>query len=251
MSRTTFSASRPRRGGTYRPQLDHLEDRLAPGSLLGTLQPPGIDPGVAVAQRDHEANQLAFLAGLQVGPAKGLNPAPAPDLPGPGTGGGGGGGGGGITRGGPHAPTVTTSPVLNFGDLSLAPGSSTLMRTDNGVTIHLHTSGLAPGAYTFWWVVFNPGSPPVAGRAAGHVVGQSGIVNVSAHLRVGETVGDPPLPLVGVGTLQDARHAAIWLVVRYHGPVDPGHVYEQTHTFQPELGVGPPADVRITMHPAP
>jgi hypothetical protein len=49
--------------------------------------------------------------------------------------------------------------------------------------------------------------------------------------------------------LQDALHAEIRLVIRYHGPVIPGHVFEQTHTFQPELG--PAADLRITIHPPP
>jgi hypothetical protein len=206
------------------------------------------DPGVGVAQRNHEADQLALLAGLQPSPGKGLNPTPAPDLPAPLH----GAGGGGIALGAPSAPTVTTSPVVSFADHSIVlPGSSTLMRTDNAVTIHLHTSGLQPGAYTFWWAVFNPGQTvPVVGRAAGHVVGQSGIANVSAYLRVGETVGDPPLAGFE-GTLQDARHAVIALVVRYHGPVDPGHVWEQTHTYQPELGFGPPADARITIHPPP
>jgi hypothetical protein len=145
----------------------------------------------------------------------------------------------------------TTSPVVSFANPSIVlPGSSTLTRTEHGVSIHLETSGLTPGhAYTFWWVVFNPGQTvPVIGRAAGLVVDRSGIADVSAHLNVGQTVGDPPL-MGFEGTLQDARHAEIRLVVRDHGPAIPGHIFEQTHTFQPELGVGPPADIRVTIHP--
>src|SRR5262249_39401512 len=203
MSRARSSFHRPRRGSTFRPQVEALEDRLPPGSLQG-----GPDP----------TPDLAFLAGIATSV---------------------------------HGAIQTTNPVLNRADFSLAPGSSTLTRTENGVTIRLTTSGLQPGAYTFWMRVDAPGAAPVAGRVAGHVVGESGIVNVAAHVNVGEIVGDPPLPLIGVGTLQDPLHATIRLVVRYHGPVDPGHVFEQTHTFQPELGAGPPADVRITIHPPP
>src|SRR5262245_39267204 len=122
MSRTPFTASRPRRGGTFRPQLEVLEHRLAPGSLSGAMG-PSPDP------------DLAFLAGIAAGQSQ--------------------------------APTITTSPVFDFVSLSafaaglppgpVAPGSSTLIRTDHGVTLHLSTSGLQPGAYTFWWVVINPG----------------------------------------------------------------------------------------------
>jgi hypothetical protein len=37
------------------------------------------------------------------------------------------------------------------------------------------------------------------------------------------------------------------MVVRYHGPVDPGRVHEQTHTFEPTRAV----DFAITTHPPP
>ena len=244
MSRTLFSASRPRRGGTYRPLLEALEDRFAPGSLVGTLQPPSNDPTPSGVQRDREADQLAFLTGLPAGAGLGLQTPPAPDLPGPLP--GAGGGAGGTARGASSAPTRTTSPVVEFVDRSIVRGESTLTRTDHGVTIHLRASDMPAGAYTFWWVVFNPGATgPIAGWGTGHVLGQGGNLNVATHLREGEMISG--VPFLPGGTLHDARRGEIWMVVRYHGPVDPGRVYEQTHTYEP----GQATDLLITMHRAP
>lgn len=48
---------------------------------------------------------------------------------------------------------------------------------------------------------------------------------------------------------EDAGTAEILMIVRYHGPVDPHRIYEQTHTLQPELGLE--ADVQFSPHPAP
>jgi hypothetical protein len=185
MSRTPISSRRPRRGGTFRPQLEALDDRLAPGGLPGAPEPPP---------------ELAYLAWLQAAQQQ--------------------------------AATQTTSPVVEFSNRDVVRGESTLIRTDNGVTAHLTASGLAPGVYTFWMRVDAPGVGPVAGRLAGHVVGESGILNVSAHVSVGEVLsGHPVLPS---GPLQDPLHATITLVVRKHGPADPGRIYEQTHTFEPD-----------------
>jgi hypothetical protein len=175
-----FSASSPRRGGTFRPQLEALEDRFVPGGLSGAV-PPDLGPALAGGQQ--------------------------------------------------NGAIVTTSPVVLFTDHSVVVGESTLMRTENGVTAHLTASGLEPGVYTFWMRVDLPGGGTVSGRLAGHVVGQSGILNFSAHVSVGEVLsGNPHLPS---GPLQDPLHATITLVVRAHGPADPGRVHEQTHTFEP------------------
>jgi hypothetical protein len=179
-----FSSSSPRRGGTFRPQLEALEDRLTPGALSGAA-PPDLGPGLAASQQ--------------------------------------------------QGAIVTPSPVVLFTDHSVVVGESTLMRTENGVTAHLTASGLAPGAYTFWMRVDIPGVGTVSGRLAGHVVGQDGILNFSAHVSVGEVLsGNPHLPS---GPLQDPLHAKITLVVRAHGPADPGRIYEQTHTFEPTTAV--------------
>jgi hypothetical protein len=178
MSRTPFSSRRPR-GGTFRPQLEALEDRLTPGGG-GHGPPPDLGPAQAASQ---------------------------------------------------HGQVTTTNPVLDFATQTMSFGESTVMRTENGVTVHLTASGLAPGAYTFWMRVDVPGMGPISGRLAGHVVGEGGNLNFSAHVNVGEVLsGNPHLPS---GPLQDPLHAKITLVVRSHGPADPGRIYEQTHTFEP------------------
>ena len=174
--------------GSCRPQLEVLEDRLTPGSLLGRPDP---------------APDLALLAGILAAQQEGA--------------------------------ISTTSPVVDFATGSIVYGESTLTRTDQGVTAHLSASGLAPGAYTFWMKVEAPGMGPVAGWLAGHVVGQDGILNFSAHVSVGEVLsGNPDFPS---GPLQDPLHSQITLVVRYHGPAEPGRIHEQTHTFEADRAV--------------
>ena len=207
MSRARFTAHSPCHGGTFRPQLDRLEDRLAPGSLLGTSPESLIDPGGVRAAG--EVADLALVASQS------------------------------------QTPTVTTSPVVDFATRSIVFGESTLIRTDQGVTANLSASGLTPGVYTFWMRVDAPGLGPVAGRLAGHVVGQDGILNFSAHVSEGEVLsGHPILPS---GALQDPLHATITLVVRTHGPADPGRIYEQTHTFEPTMA----SNFLISIHAPP
>ena len=170
-----------------RPQLEVLEDRLTPGSLLGSADP---------------APDIALLAGIFAAEQQ--------------------------------AAIQTTSEVRLIADGTVV-GSSTLVRTDNGVTVHLTASGLAPGAYTFWMKVEAPDGSTVSGRLAGHVVGQDGNVNFAAHVSVGEVLsGNPDFPS---GPLQDPLHSKITLVVRSHGPADPGRIYEQTHTFEAGVAV--------------
>ena len=195
MGLTFFSSGRPRHRATFRPQLEVLENRLAPGSLHGLGHPPMLDdddddrPG-----HRREVDVLARTAAVSI-----------------------------------------PRPVVDFATQSIAFGESTVTRTANGVTAHLTASGLAPGAYTFWMRVDAPGMGPVAGRLAGHVVGQSGNLNFSAHVSVGEVLsGNPDFPS---GPLQDPLHAQIRLVVRYHGPADPGRIHEQTHTFEADRAV--------------
>jgi hypothetical protein len=191
MSRTISSRS-PRRRGTFRPQVEALEDRFAPVALPGMPKPP----------------DLAFLAGLQAAQQQRAIP--------------------------------TTNDVILLADGSVV-GSSTLIRTEQGVTAHLTASGLEPGAYTFWMKVDTtlPDGTivTVSGRLAGHVVGQDGILNFAAHVSEGEILGagndvNPDFPS---GALQDPLHSQITLVVRSHGEADPGHIYEQTHTHEPTV----------------
>lgn len=127
-------------------------------------------------------------------------------------------------------------------------GSSTLVRTENGVSATLETTSLTPGdVVTLWAVVFNDpagceaGTPisrcgredALAGRggvspvhAAGRIVDEDGTADFGAHLRV----GDDSRALVGPG-LVNSRGAEVVLVLKTHGPKIPHLVSDQLHTF--------------------
>ncbi len=207
MSRTPFSSRRPQRGGTFRPQLEALGDRLAPGGLLAA-SPAASDLALAWLQASQQ-----------------------------------------------QAATQTPSPVVDFATHSTVFGESTLIRTDNGIGIHLNTSGLLPGAYSAWWVVINPGSTfadRTVGYATSHVVGPTGTASFAAQLNEDEPLEGHPLS--NRPPLADARAAEIHLAIRYHGPVDPGNVFEQTRNFDTGLeSDGDPAtgNVQVTVHPPP
>ncbi len=140
----------------------------------------------------------------------------------------------------------------DYGDIdgSGVYGSATLHRNKNGITVNVKTSGLTPGyAYTLWIIPFN--TPDICARiydpvtnpesacigdelfladgdvifGAGHVVGGSGKGNFSGHLNNGD------IGRFGNG-LMDAQGAEIHVVVRCHGPADPGRISEQIHTFE-------------------
>ena len=148
----------------------------------------------------------------------------------------------------------TARPVFRVADLlgggpPTPVGSSTLARTDRGVSATLKTTALTPGhVVTLWWVVFNDpegceaGIPAVsrcgpgdahAGRggvspnhAAGRIVGEDGTARFGAHLRVGDT----SRALAGPG-LVAPRGAEVILIVKSHGPKIPHLVSDQLHTF--------------------
>lgn len=128
-------------------------------------------------------------------------------------------------------------------------GSSTLVRTDRGVSAALATTGLTPGhVVTLWWVVFNdpdgcqagiPGlsrcgpddvhagrGGPSPNHAAGRIVDEDGTAGFGAHLRVGDT----SRALAGPG-LVAPRGAEVILIVKTHGPKIPGLVADQLRTF--------------------
>jgi hypothetical protein len=144
-----------------------------------------------------------------------------------------------ISRAG--AATQTTSPVATFAGATV--GTSTLTRTGSGIAFSLQTSGLQAGhAVTVWWMVFNPDSSVSVQYAAGHVIDQDGAAEFGGHLQVGDTDG----VINGGPGLLDAQGADVVLVVRDHGPTDPGRVDEQIHTF----GVCNPtcSDLQMSMH---
>jgi hypothetical protein len=146
-----------------------------------------------------------------------------------------------------NGASKTTRPVVDFPTRTVVFGESTLTRTDDGITMRLTATGLPAGAYTGWMPIFEPGGtvPVAAGWVAGHVVGEGGELILVAHLKVGKVIsGHPVFP---AGALENAREQDIGMVVRYHGPVDPEFIYEQTHTFEPDAAI----DALFTRHNAP
>lgn len=139
-------------------------------------------------------------------------------------------------------------PVLAFADGSQW-GTSKLVRTPNGVSYRLSTSGLEPGhAYTLWFVVFNdpsgcaaptavsacsgpdvvnPDAVPDMAYAAGNVVGNSGRATFAGSQRVGALEGSvnaPVLPAALANGLVNPLGAEIHLVVHHHGPKLPEYM---------------------------
>lgn len=140
----------------------------------------------------------------------------------------------------------STQPVVQTWDGTQA-GTSTLVRTDAGLSASFHSSGLPAGqAVTLWFVVFNNPSacggpcgladlldPTQAAEGdflvgAGHVVGGSGVANFGAHLAVGDASGsgflEIPLPDEMAIGLTNPRAAQVGLLLHSHGPAVPGQV---------------------------
>ena len=142
------------------------------------------------------------------------------------------------------AATQTTSPVATFA--GEAVGTSTLTRTGSGISFSLQTTGLEAGhAVTIWWMVFNPDGPLSVQYAAGHVIDEGGAAQFGGHLGVGDTDG----VINGGPGLLDAQAADVVLVVRDHGPADPGRVNQQIHTFD-DVCNPTCTDLQISMHAA-
>ncbi|MGH2585712.1 MAG: hypothetical protein ACRDJE_12435 [Dehalococcoidia bacterium] len=165
-------------------------------------------------------------------------------------------------------------------------GTSTLVRSDQGMSVTLHTTGLTPGdVVTLWWVVFNNPAAcehPFAGSACGpddarnaapdgprpsllHAGGRIGEEDGTAAYGAHLGVGDTSWALFGPGLL-DARGAHVVLVLKTHGPKIPELVSEMLYTFAggcqnqddvppgaPQSLVGTPgpnscAEVQVSVH---
>jgi hypothetical protein len=137
-----------------------------------------------------------------------------------------------ISRAGaaPTTSPVSTSPVTSSAG---AVGTSTLVRTDRGLSFSLQTTGLAAGhAVTVWWMVVNPdAAAPSVLYAAGHVIDDSGAAGFGGSLQEGDTDGVVELDGLSLAGLLDATGATVVLVVRDHGPARADIVQQQIHTF--------------------
>jgi hypothetical protein len=128
-----------------------------------------------------------------------------------------------------NAATQTTSGVTLIADPSVIVGTSTLTRTESGISFRLETSGLQPGhAVTVWWMVVNPDGGVAVLYAAGHVIGDDATTSFAGYLAVGDSTG---YVMGSDTTLEDALQATVYLVVRDHGPANPKTVNAQIHTF--------------------
>lgn len=158
-------------------------------------------------------------------------------------------------------------PVFALSDFSQV-GTSTLVRTRNGVNYRLSTSELEPGsAYTLWILVFNdpegcatplncvdadivnPDAKPDMLYAAGTLVGRRGTATFAGRLKVGDLSGsiNDPVSLPAFG-LMDPFGAEIWLAVHQHGPKIPEFMPDMIQSVDggctdagiPEAGVSSP-----------
>ena len=155
-----------------------------------------------------------------------------------------------------QAASRSTAPVLSFATMDEV-GTSTLVRTDSGVSFRVSTTGLEPGTVHTLWVVifnqpenctdpgcgnddlFNPDATADVTYGAGTVIGDSGQATFAGHRSEGDNSGSVmqewlDLPEHG---LIDARAAEIHFVVHSHGPKIPGLVDEMLHSFN--AGCGP------------
>ena len=134
----------------------------------------------------------------------------------------------------------TTEPVAWLFDPGTPIGSSTLVRTDSGISAVFHSSGLPKGsAVTLWFIVFN--NPAACNSspcgladllfnldaqgdflvADGTVVGGAGTVTMAGHLAVGDARGSA-FPEIGMPDrpigLSNPRGAQVSLLLHSHGP---------------------------------
>lgn len=152
----------------------------------------------------------------------------------------------------------STSPVVALPVFAPVEGaSSTLVRTESGLSATFQTAGLPAGeAFTVWFVVFNdPGActapivgvsrcgppdlfnPAALGGAftmGGHVGGSGGPATIAGSLHVGDmrnalTFG-PGAPPASPNALTNPMGAEVILVLLRHGPWTPGSP-EQFKTF--------------------
>lgn len=160
-------------------------------------------------------------------------------------------------------------------------GESTLVRTSGGATLSAHTTGLPAGAYTNWWVIFNdPGAcsddcgeddifvdgDPANGPDVGQILaakidvlfGTGHVVNgpeasFASHRRKGDSRGSLFEALYAAQGMEAPglmmpRTAEVHLIVRYHGPADPGRIPTQIHTVEGECGPPDCVDLAFATH---
>jgi hypothetical protein len=175
----------------------------------------------------------------------------------------------GLGSGSTNAATQTIAAMQAFPSGPELSGTSSLTRSNNGISMTVQANDLVPGnAYTVWFVIFNDPATCIDGcgvddvlanrgvpslrYAAGHVVGENGQGNFGGSLSEGDTGGPPcaadaNLGICGPGLL-DARTAVIHLVVRSHGAAIPDLVNDQISSFGGGCQVNTCANVQFAQH---
>lgn len=170
-----------------------------------------------------------------------------------------------------------TAPVFLFASSTEVAGAwSTLVRTDNGVAMTVHTASLTPGTVvTAWWVFFNnpsactaglfgarcgggdfanPATLPSVQAATGRVIGGNGVGDYGAYFAAGATPDCVGFGLPCNGLLAP-RNADVHITLRLHGPAVPSLITEQLSSFNGSCLLGEPNEgecrnVQVSMHEA-
>ena len=177
--------------------------------------------------------------------------------------------GGAAHAGKPTISTELVNDLVNGGQV--AGAISKITRTDKGITVSVKTT-VDPGAYTMWLLVWNepenchgnpavpglrcvPGPPPYFDPpscvlfGAGHVVGNNGKLNYTAHRKAWDATGD----ISGgcLNGLTNPRGADVHAAVRSHGEAIPGMIPEQIHTVGGACGMNACLEVQAAAHEVP
>ena len=176
-----------------------------------------------------------------------------------------------ITAGTVLAGERSKRPVFWSWDLGGTPiGTSSLVRTDSGLSADFYTEGLTPGnAVTLWFVIFNHPelcsggmcgpddmgvNKPAQGDflfGGGHVVGDEGVETFGGHLKAGDTSRSGLAErLVQRGVCQEgeacptpgltnSQGALVILALHDHGPALTGQALKgQISTFLGDCHTG-------------
>ncbi len=134
-----------------------------------------------------------------------------------------------------EVPTGACGPCID------ADGQAWLTRTDNGLTMQVHATGLEPGAaYTVWWIVDDGDGSFFVQNASGGLVGGTGEARFSGHVSVGDIAdadGVVVLANVGDGSFDDPMGATVTLHVVTHGVVAPADIPENISTILGATGL--------------
>jgi len=169
-------------------------------------------------------------------------------------------------------PTISTVPVNDLVNGGVIAGaSSKIIRTDKGITVSVNTT-VSPGAYTMWLLIWNnpenchgntgvpglrcvPGPPPDFDPPScvlfgtGHVVGNNGTLNYTAHRKVYDATDN--IGGACPNGLTNPRGADVHAAVRTHGEKIPGMVDQQIHTVGGGCGTNECLEVQASPHEEP